>query len=84
MPKNETPHHEEANRQSIEPEFTALLVRQPSKAPASDPPFGRGIKSKAKSKARIGGTSHLETTAKSCKPSKHGKQTLENVSQHVY
>jgi hypothetical protein len=93
MPKNETPHHEEANWRPVEPEFVVLLVRQPSKAPTGNPPSGQGAKSKAKSGARVGGTSHPETAAKSGKrqasvdisePSKRGKQTLENVSQHVH
>jgi hypothetical protein len=93
MLENETPHFEEANWRSVEPEFAVLPVRQPSKAPAGDPPFGQGAKLKAKPGARVGGTSRPQTATKSgkqqasvdiSKPSKHGKQTLENVSQHVH
>jgi hypothetical protein len=93
MPENETPHHEEANRRSVEPEFAALPIRQPLKAPVGHPPSGRGAKSKAKSGARVGRTPRPETATKSGKrqasvdisePSKHGKQTLKNVFQHVY
>jgi hypothetical protein len=93
MPENETPNHEEANRRSVEPEFMALPVRQPSKALAGNPTSGRGTKSKAKSRTHGGGASRPEAAAKNGKrqasvdisePSKRGRQTLDNVSQHVH
>jgi hypothetical protein len=80
------------NRRLIETKFAALPLRQPTNAPAGDPPSRQGAKSKAKSGARSGRVSCLEIAAKSnkqqasCdvnKPSKRGKHTLENITQHV-